>query len=487
MSAVFHTAFVHSERTCVFTSTIESGAANSNNIETIIWGGDQMADVEPTRFEDKMPSELCSSDVDGLIGREENQRLDFKETIESGDLANRELARDICSFANAEGGYMVIGAREGGQMGVCAGFRSVENPEALCQRIRQVSLDCVTERVIGMEIASLSSSKGEILVAVYMPASSQKPHMVTKDGKTEFWKRYQTDKRHMTIAEVRDAFLQTAGSVRLQTIEAKVDSILRQREGQAEAEQQRVLAADRGRLNEVTDIQRLWDALDTLFKEAADGKRFLRLTITPEDLRKDLVDLEREHIHDLLINPPGQRQNGWNAKSPDPFLRSDSLGLRSSDESLQYGRFITLMRNGHFEFWKAIDTTLCWRQDDVEYQKQPRLYPHAITEYPVSFLRLSKLVYQHLKVSCGFKWRMIYWNLRGCTLLPYHPDAVGYHTAYGHTPVYADQHFVRDAQLTNDFAPDVEALGLIRELYLGFGYTRQHVPFFDENGRFQLK
>jgi predicted HTH transcriptional regulator len=65
-------------------------------------------------FEEKDIDALSADDLDSLIGRAENQRLDFKREIASGDNNNRELARDLCSFANADGGYIIIGAEEDG-------------------------------------------------------------------------------------------------------------------------------------------------------------------------------------------------------------------------------------------------------------------------------------------------------------------------------------------------------------------------------------
>jgi len=59
-------------------------------------------------FENKTPETIVPTDVDALIGRTENQRLEFKETI--NDVTSYELAKDLGSFANADGGYIVVGA-----------------------------------------------------------------------------------------------------------------------------------------------------------------------------------------------------------------------------------------------------------------------------------------------------------------------------------------------------------------------------------------
>jgi len=48
-------------------------------------------------FENKTPETIVPTDVDALIGRTENQRLEFKETI--NDVTSYELAKDLGSFA----------------------------------------------------------------------------------------------------------------------------------------------------------------------------------------------------------------------------------------------------------------------------------------------------------------------------------------------------------------------------------------------------
>jgi predicted HTH transcriptional regulator len=43
-----------------------------------------------------------------LLGREENQRLELKEALDGID--PYELAKDLSSMANADGGYFIVGA-----------------------------------------------------------------------------------------------------------------------------------------------------------------------------------------------------------------------------------------------------------------------------------------------------------------------------------------------------------------------------------------
>lgn len=50
------------------------------------------------KLEEKNLEKIDAADLDSLIGREENPRLEFKETIDGTN--NPELAKDLASMSN---------------------------------------------------------------------------------------------------------------------------------------------------------------------------------------------------------------------------------------------------------------------------------------------------------------------------------------------------------------------------------------------------
>jgi len=436
-------------------------------------------------LENKLPEDITSDDLDALIGREENQRLEFKENYGRDD--NKEIAKDICSFANADGGYIVIGARVAMENKLkCIGFSSVVDPEILRQRIIQVVLDCVSERIAGLQTRVYQTSSGEQVVLIYIPPSLQKPHMVTKDKRTDFWKRYLEDTRLMTIAEIRDAAINGSDIFLLQNIIKQNDYIAKQFQFRQSADLIAEVSQDRGRVAGITNVDTLLRSMDHLFEYAVQNDRYFRLTITPHNLRGGLFNPSDAKIQEILSNPPQQRAHGWNMKSIAP-IRIYAAGLESETLNNRYLYYLNLLTSGHLEFWTPIDDHFCWNQDPQEMERHPRLYPYAATEHPISFLRLAKALYQQLNLSCPYNWRMQYWNLQGCILLPYHPGIVDFDYPFNHPIPYKDLHFMRDANLDADFDPDASALILIEKLYQAFTYSRSHIPFFDKNGQFLVK
>ena len=57
---------------------------------------------------------IADADFDRLVGEVENEWFDCKSQpyqLDAGDYAKRELAKDVTAFANAGGGYILIGFR----------------------------------------------------------------------------------------------------------------------------------------------------------------------------------------------------------------------------------------------------------------------------------------------------------------------------------------------------------------------------------------
>jgi hypothetical protein len=90
-------------------------------------------------LEDKKVAEVSSAELDGLRGREESLRLELKETLQGTDAY--ELAKDLLSMANAEGGYYVVGAVQDKKTERCTGFKSVENPDPIFKKIKSIAAD----------------------------------------------------------------------------------------------------------------------------------------------------------------------------------------------------------------------------------------------------------------------------------------------------------------------------------------------------------
>jgi predicted HTH transcriptional regulator len=161
-----------------------------------------------TPLESKVSSEITEIDIQNLIGRSENQRLEFK----SQEIEGYKFAKVVSGFANAEGGYIVIGANEG-EHGTCKGFVSISDIGVLHQKLQQSNRNYIDEPVQAIETKDIKLPSGENLLVVHVPESPRKPHAIKKQGeqRLQFWIRSGSHNVEMKMTEIRAAFLQSAG------------------------------------------------------------------------------------------------------------------------------------------------------------------------------------------------------------------------------------------------------------------------------------
>jgi hypothetical protein len=232
---------------------------------------------------------------------------------------------------------------------------------------------------------------------------------------------------------------------------------------------------------EVRETDQLLKIMQEEFEQLIGTERFFRITGTPADLDRSAADLDSRELVDLLSNPPNPlgRAHGWTVK-PLPPLQRSSLGFQNERVNFHHMKFL---KNGHLEFWTAIDEYFCWRQEPTARKTNPRLYPYAVVEYPLSFVRLYRALVDLLGITSDCIFQMQYLNIRGAILLPYVPESIGFKFPLEPIkPINRNRLLFEPKRFSAGFSPDPTALQIIKDLYYEFGYEREHIPFFDQAG-----
>jgi hypothetical protein len=301
-------------------------------------------------------------------------------------------------------------------------------------------------------------------------------------NKGDFWKRYETDNKLMSIEEIREGFLGDQVLMRLDRIERSIDSIRQVPEEVGQQKTRATLFGAPPSVNLITDGKVLVGKVDDIFRKTVGDSRYLRLSITPDNLRPDLFAQDNPDFLKIFENPPGQRDRGWSVV-PVTAPKSGPHGFRTKNVEYHH---LWLLRNGHIEFWTQVDESFCWMQNPEQYKKHPRLYPIAVCEYPVSFLRFAKSLYEAVGLSGGMTWRMQYWHLDSCILLPGAHNQHRFMMPLEPPEPYPEHQFRHEERLARGFHPDKSALVMIEAFYRGFRYSRKDVPYFDDEGNFVL-
>ncbi|MEZ2310517.1 helix-turn-helix domain-containing protein [Paraburkholderia sp. RCC_158] len=162
----------------------------------------------------------------------ESQTLDFKRTIPGkDDRSKSEFLKDVCAFANGNGGDLLYGIDEYG--GVASSIVPVTNESVddLQRRLSQVLDAGVEPRLVGVQMRGISVSGGYVL-AVRVPASFNGPHRYNLNGHSKFVMRTGTHTSELSYDQLRSAFdknASLAGQAKL-FVEGRVAAI---REGHA--------------------------------------------------------------------------------------------------------------------------------------------------------------------------------------------------------------------------------------------------------------
>jgi hypothetical protein len=149
------------------------------------------------RFED-----ITIDDINQLVNSKEreSQKLDYKSEIDPSDRGKKEFAKDLCGFANADGGYIIIGVKEeNGQPEAITGVEPKIGEQKIEDWIGNVIYSRITPP-IRYTPKLLELPTGKALILLYIPQSERKPHMVIPECR--YYIRHNTSVNPAGHAEV---------------------------------------------------------------------------------------------------------------------------------------------------------------------------------------------------------------------------------------------------------------------------------------------
>jgi len=147
-------------------------------------------------------------------GRTEGRRLDFKRDLPGGGESEvREFLADVTSFANGDGGDIVIGMEEDGN-GTASALPGVptESLDSAILAMEARVRDCVDARLPAFHVHAVPLASGRAALVLRIPASLLAPHRAVYGKISRFHGRNSRGKFEMDTTELRTAF-DASGSV----------------------------------------------------------------------------------------------------------------------------------------------------------------------------------------------------------------------------------------------------------------------------------
>ena len=224
------------------------------------------------------------------------------------------------------------------------------------------------------------------------------------------------------------------------------------------------------------------------FVEAISDQPHYRIYALPKDSNQDVVSTKDPRILNILYNPPNRRRAGfgvtglWNR---EVYKLED--GVKGSNIT---GGDIMLLNNGYFEVICPINIQFQRGWDSAQFaipKSVKWLYPYVVIEFPISFLRLMKAIYDESGIESDVLIQQHYHNITGYALPGGPPTNITFgefidESVYeGTSPIHSERWF------RNDSIPDRVAYDLVKHVYSKFGLDERAIPAFDENGIFILE
>ena len=162
---------------------------------------------------DKPFNKITIEDIENLIfirKERENNHLEYKEKLGYSDRDKREFLKDVSGFANASGGFLIIGVKEHKPSGLpekICGIEKIIGNQKIDEWINNVLISNLDERIhYNLKIFEFKNKDDKIVLLLYIPESPKKPHMITFQGKNNYYVRHNTSVNPATQSEVKEMF-----------------------------------------------------------------------------------------------------------------------------------------------------------------------------------------------------------------------------------------------------------------------------------------
>lgn len=386
--------------------------------------------------------ELKEADLEGLIGLPESQKLEFKrEPFAKGDAGTKEMLRDLVSFANASGGYVVIGV-ETDEEDRGTRLKGIENGEEEVRRLTDSYLANISERVLGLTTKAIPLSNGGNVIVIFVPRSTTAPHMITFQGINQFWKRYGTIKNRMSVEEIKEAVQKTV-------------DLRKNLEGFLEERKIKIL-------------------------RSIGTRPYFVISASPLIIKDELLNIFDPQIRELINEPPYSRPSGWNIGRTRLEIRPSLYGLIAF-ERLGKGLELEIFRNAYIELRVPIDVDgFCRKTLQHEGVERPILYAYPLSEFPVSFLHFAEKLFSQNSVLEPIIIQLSLYNVNGFGLA----QDIDFDEIFGPN-FWNESHLELPAmQFPMPFQPEQIAQILSDRVWNAFGFDK--APLF-VNGGFKPK
>ncbi len=151
-------------------------------------------------------SENSAENLQSLIddGVREGKKIEFKRDLPGNRREDRkEFLADVSSFANTNGGFLIIGMDEND--GIASELTGVPGTDldSHIQRFENIIRSNIEPRLSGVEIHPVELDDDCVAIVLYIPRGWNRPYVVDHDGHWRFYGRNTAGKYPLDVQEVK--------------------------------------------------------------------------------------------------------------------------------------------------------------------------------------------------------------------------------------------------------------------------------------------
>ena len=449
-------------------------------------------------FDNKPIFDIDDQDLIDLIGnQEEDLQVDFKQSDYKKDPNNSEkhkyeICKDVSAMANAAGGYILIGVNENSR--IAKEFFNIYNATGVAQRINDICLKYIKPRIPGLEVREYHlNQENKDLVIIHIPTNEMRPHgfTLTNSIKNIFVKRYNDTIRDYPTNEMLEDYSQRSLTKpdeliinRIDELETKLAPIIRS----IQKERMDSITPEDNALD-VDNYKETLHIMNSRFDKVVSDQPYYRIFALPTVLNPNAVSTVDQSIREMLYDPPNRRTAGFGVTG---LYESEEIQTREgiSGRNLTGGEII-LLKNGYFEVRCPIYNQFQrgWGSPQFAIPSSVKwLYPYVVIEFPVSFLRLVKSIYEKSGIKSNIYLQQNYHNITGYALPEGPPTFPTFGAFINERGVYENPEPLHyDKIVEHNFRAVREAYRLVKHVYAKFGLDAYAIPAFDDEGNFILE
>jgi Schlafen, AlbA_2 len=412
----------------------------------------------------------------------ENANVDFKsKQYEKGPKGLHELLKDITAFANATGGYLIIGIAEDDKNRAST-FEHIENAEAVRESIIARCLEKIEPRMTSLDI-KLFKVDGKDILIVKIPEAEKKPLCAQPDAEHNYyWRRYEDVNKIMSHAEIEACFEGNQNLVTKSELLELQENLISHKESEIEIRDDNFF--------HIQSSEKIIAHLESQFLSNIRNEPSYRIWVCPIPINKINLRENRNELFDLIQNSPYLRQSGWR------IYGGSEIKSNSNFVSAESPNFINLRIywNGYVEFSIMADCDrFYFERSAPEIGNYSEVSAYSIIEPLACFVLFAEKLYRLINYKGQIRFGLALYNLKGKTIFPYTPETNQYYIekrikfSKKQLQKIENNHLrISSLEVSTNKLPGSITWQLIREIYLHFGYEDRQIPFFDDQHRCNL-